>query len=83
MSGGCPFIVLTAITAVIAVITEVYHFINYNPTYKILTNDLVSRLTPHAEGITGDDQYGFRHNKSTAYHIIYISQICKKEMETL
>jgi hypothetical protein len=33
--------------------------------YKILSNILLSRLTPHAEEITGDHQCGFRRNRST------------------
>ena len=33
-------------------------------TYTILSNILVSRLTPHAEEIIGDHQCGFWHNRS-------------------
>jgi len=32
-------------------------------TYKILSNILLSRVTPYAEGITGDHQYGFQQNR--------------------
>ena len=38
--------------------------ISHLPTmYKILSNILLSRLTPHAEEITGDHQCGFRRNR--------------------
>jgi hypothetical protein len=33
-------------------------------TYKTISHILLSRLTPYAEGITGDHQYVFRRNKS-------------------
>jgi hypothetical protein len=32
-------------------------------TYKMLSNILVSRLTPYVDKIIGDDQCGFRHNR--------------------
>jgi hypothetical protein len=38
-------------------------------TYKILSNILRSRLTPHAEEITWDHQCGFQHNRSTTIRI--------------
>ena len=38
-------------------------------TYKILSNILLSRLTPYAEEITGDHQRGFRRNRSTTDHL--------------
>ena len=41
-------------------------------TYKILSNTLLSRLTPHAEEIIGDHQCGFRHNRSTPEHTFCI-----------
>ena len=34
-------------------------------THKSLCNILLSKLTPHAEEIIGDHQYGFRRNGST------------------
>ena len=34
-------------------------------TYKILSNILLSRLTPYAKEIIGDHQRGFRRNRST------------------
>ena len=44
-------------------------------TYKILTNILLSSLTPYAEEIIGDDQCGFQHSRSTTYHmeIVYVT----------
>ena len=47
--------------------------------YKILSNILLSRLTPYAEEIIGDHQCGFRCNRSTTDHIFYIRQILDKE----
>ena len=44
-------------------------------TYKILSNILLSRLTPYAEEIIGDHQCGFRRNRSTEDHIFCIRQI--------
>jgi hypothetical protein len=37
--------------------------------YKILSNILLSRLTPYAEEIIGNHQCGFRCNRSTTDHI--------------
>jgi len=48
-------------------------------TYKILSNILLSRLTPNAEEINGDHQCGFGCNRSTAAHIFRIRQILKKK----
>ena len=54
------------------VLLKAYHFGNY---YKILSNILLSRLTPYAEEITGDCQCGFQCNRSTTDHIFCICQI--------
>ena len=46
--------------------------------YKILSNKLLSRLTPYAEEITGDYQCGFGRNRSTAgrsYKIFSLSLV--------
>jgi hypothetical protein len=43
--------------------------------YKILSNILLTRLTPHAEEIIGDHQSGFRCNRSTTDNIFCICQI--------
>jgi sorting nexin-29 len=49
--------------------------------HKILSNILLSRLTPYAEETTGDHQCGFRRNRSTADHIFCIRQILEKKWE--
>ena len=49
-------------------------------TYKILSDILLSRLTPYAEEITGGNQCGFRRNRSTIDHIFYVRQILEKKM---
>ena len=48
-------------------------------TYKILSNILLSRLTPYAEEIIGDHQCGFRRNRSANGHIFCIRQILEKK----
>jgi hypothetical protein len=40
-------------------------------TYKILSNILLSRLTPYAEEIIGDHQCRFRRNRSTGGQVTY------------
>jgi hypothetical protein len=49
--------------------------------YRILSNILLSRLTPHADEIIGDHQCGFRRNRSTMDQIFYVRQILQKEWE--
>jgi len=49
--------------------------------YKILSNILLSRLTPYAQEIIGDHQCGFRHSRSTTDHIFCICQILEKKWE--
>jgi hypothetical protein len=50
--------------------------------YKILSNFLLSRLTPYANEIIGDHLCEFCRNKtSTTYHILYINQILEKKWE--
>jgi hypothetical protein len=48
-------------------------------SYKILSNILLSRLIPYADGIIGDHQCGFRHIRSKT--ISYIRQILEKTWE--
>jgi hypothetical protein len=56
-----------------------YHSISLvSTTYKVLSNILLSRLTPYAEGITGDHQCGFQCNRSTTDHIFCICQILEQ-----
>jgi hypothetical protein len=62
----------------IAVIIEAYHFGNH---IQILSNILLSRLTPYAEEIIGEHQGGFRRNRSTADHILCIRHILEKKRE--
>jgi hypothetical protein len=50
-------------------------------TYKILSNILLSRLTPYAKEIIEEHQCGFRHNRSTTDHIFCICQVRKKKWE--
>jgi len=47
--------------------------------YKILSNILLSRLTPYAEEINGDHQGGFQCNRSTSDNIFCIYEILEKE----
>jgi len=50
-----------------------YRSISLLPTtYKMLSNILLSRLTPYAKEIIGDHQCGFRRNRSTIDHIFCI-----------
>jgi hypothetical protein len=50
-------------------------------TYKFLSNILLSKLTPYAEEIIGDHQYGFRRNRSTTDHIFSSRRILEKKWE--
>jgi len=50
-------------------------------TYKILSNILLSMLTPYAKEIIGDHRCGFRRNRSTIVHIFCIRQILEKKWE--
>ena len=50
-------------------------------TYKILSNILLSRLTPYAEEIIGDYQCVFRRNRSTTDHLFCIRQMLEKKWE--
>ena len=50
-------------------------------TYKILSNILLSRLSPYTEEIIGDHQCGFRRNRSNTDHMFCIRQILEKKCE--
>jgi len=50
-------------------------------TYRILSNNLLSRLTPYAEEIIGDHHCGFPRNRSNTDHIFCIHQILEKKWE--
>jgi hypothetical protein len=43
--------------------------------YNILSNILLSRLSPYIDEIIGDHQCGFRRNRSTTDQIFCIRQI--------
>ena len=59
-----------------------YRCISLLPTtYKILTNILLSRFTPYAKEIIGDQQCRYRRNRSTTDHIYCICQILEKKPE--
>jgi hypothetical protein len=64
---------LTLVTA------EAYHCCQLHT--KILSNILLTRLTPYADEITGDHQCGFWHNRSKTDQIFYIWQIMEKKWE--
>ena len=49
--------------------------------YKILSNILLSRMTPYANEIIGEYQCGFRRNRSTVDHIFSIWLIFEKKWE--
>jgi hypothetical protein len=42
-----------------------YEILPLSTSYKILSNILLSRLSPYIDEIIGDHQCGFRHNRST------------------
>ena len=50
-------------------------------TYKILSNTLLSKLTPYAEEIIWYHQCGLCHNRSTADHLFCIHQILEEKWE--
>jgi hypothetical protein len=47
-------------------------------SYKILSNILLPRLTPYANGIIGDHQCGFRDNRSTTDQTLYLRKYWRK-----
>jgi hypothetical protein len=50
-------------------------------SYRILSDILLSRLTPYADEIIGDHKCGFKHNRSVTDQIFYIRQILEKKWE--
>jgi len=59
-----------------------YRFISLFPiTYKILSNILLSRLTPYAEEITRNHHCGFRRNRSATDVIFFIRPVIWKAWE--
>jgi hypothetical protein len=51
--------------------------------YKILSNILLSRLTPYAEEIVVDHQCGFQHNRSTPDHTFAFVKYSTKNGNTM
>ena len=49
-------------------------------TYKILSNNLLARLTQYAENVTGDLKCGFQRNRPTIDQVFCIRQILEKQM---
>jgi hypothetical protein len=59
-----------------------YHGISLLSTsYKILSNILLSRLSPYIGEIIGDHLCGFQHNRSTTDQIFCIRQLLEKKWE--
>jgi hypothetical protein len=50
-------------------------------SYRILSNVLFTRLTPHADEVTGCHQCGFQCNRSMTDQIFYTQQILEKKWE--
>jgi hypothetical protein len=50
-------------------------------SYKILSNILLSKLSPYVDEIIWDHQCGFRRNRSIANQIFCISQTLEKKLE--
>jgi hypothetical protein len=63
----------------IAVIIGGYHY--YQLCTEMLSNILLSRLSPYVDEIIGDHQCRFRRNRSTTDHILCIRQILEKIWE--
>jgi hypothetical protein len=47
-------------------------------SHKMLSNILLSRLSPYVDDASGDNQCGFRRNRSTSDQIVCIRQILEK-----
>jgi hypothetical protein len=59
-----------------------YRGISVLPTsYKIVSNILLSRLIPYADGIIGDHHCGFQRNRSATDQILYIHHVLEKKWE--
>jgi hypothetical protein len=58
-----------------------YQGISLSTAYKILSNILLARLTPHVNDVIGDHHCGFHHNRSATNQIFYMWQILEKKWE--
>jgi hypothetical protein len=63
---------MTKLTVIIIVLST---------SYKILSNILLSSLSPYIDEIIGDHQCGIRRNRSTADQIFCIRQILVRKWE--
>jgi hypothetical protein len=61
--------------------TECSNYRGISTSYKILSNILLSRLSPHVDKIIRDHLCGFRCNRSTSVQISSIRQILDKKWE--
>jgi hypothetical protein len=52
-------------------------------SYKIVSNILLSRLSPYIDEISEDHQCGFRRNRTTTEQILCIRQILEKSGSTV
>jgi hypothetical protein len=50
-------------------------------SYNILSNILLSRLSPYIDEIIGDHQGGFQHNRSTTDQNFYIHYIRQRKLK--
>jgi hypothetical protein len=48
-------------------------FVFVSTSYKILSNILLSRLSPYVDAIIGDHHCGFQYNRSTTENIFFHS----------
>jgi hypothetical protein len=60
-----------------------YREISMAFSYTILSNILLSRLSPYTDKIIGDHQYGFRRNRWTTDQVFCILQILEKIGSTM
>jgi hypothetical protein len=59
-----------------------YHGISLlSSSYKILSNILLSMLSPYTDEIIGDHHCGFQRNRSTTDQIFCIRQVLEKKWE--
>jgi hypothetical protein len=59
-----------------------YHELSrLSTSYKMLSNILLSRLSPYIDEIIGDHQCGFQHSRSTTDQIFCLCKILEKKWE--
>jgi hypothetical protein len=52
-------------------------------SYKIVSNIILSRLSPYVDEIVGDHHCGFRRNRSTTHQVFCICQILEENGSTM